>query len=113
MKKKVMNGQTIPITIEMEFDGTIRNHAILVENQFVPTINNKRKDFKIILDGDPIQVVARFTGVRGSKIKSFKLTINDKTGYSISDIKLKFEQLEIKVPVPYSKFNLIQNSSIA
>ena len=113
MKKNVKTGDVIPVTIEMKFEGTIRNHAILVENQFIPTIDNQRKNFDITLDGDPIQIIARFIGVRGSTIKSLKLSINGKTGFSVSDIKLKFEELEIKAPIPYSKFDLVQTSLLA
>lgn len=108
MTKQVKIGEKIPVTVKLEFEGTVRNHAILVENQFIPTINNERKDFEIVLDGDPIQILARFTGVRGSKIKKFEITINDRKGVEMKDIRFKYEEIEINLPVEYGKFDLME-----
>ena len=36
MQKEVRKGDKIQVTIKLEFEGTIRNHAILIENQFIP-----------------------------------------------------------------------------
>ncbi|WP_340114866.1 hypothetical protein [Maribellus mangrovi] len=110
MTKLVKIGDKIPVTVILEFEGTVRNHAILVENQLIPTINNERKDFEITLDGDPMQILARFKGVRGSKISKFEISINNKTGVKFSDLKFKLEEIEIKLPVKYSKFDLIETS---
>jgi hypothetical protein len=108
MQKEVRKGDKIQVTIKLEFEGTIRNHAILIENQFIPTINNQRTNYEIVLNGDPIQILGRFTGVQGSSIKKFEVQINGKTGYKVSDVKFKYDEIEINLPVPYSKFDLIQ-----
>jgi hypothetical protein len=108
MLKEVRKNDKIQVTIKLEFEGTIRNHAILIENQFIPTINNQRINYDIVLNGDPIQILARFTGVQGSSIKKFEVQINDKIGYNVSDVKFKYDELEINLPVPYIKFDLIQ-----
>ncbi len=108
MQKEVRKGDKIHVTIKLEFEGTIRNHAILIENQFIPTINSQRTNHEIVLDGDPLQVLGRFTGVKGSSIKKFEVKINRKTGYKVSDVKFKYDEIEIKLPVPFSKFDLTQ-----
>jgi S-adenosylmethionine synthetase len=107
MTKEVRIGDKINVTIKLEFEGTIRNHAILVENQFIPTINNQRVNYEIALNGDPVQILGRFTGVQGSSIKKFEVQINGKTGYKVADVKFKYEEIEINVPVSYIKFDLI------
>ncbi len=108
MLKKVKNGDKVKVSVKLEFEGTIRNHAILIENQFIPTVNNQRTNFEIELDGDPIQILGRFTGVQGSSIKKFEVWINRKKGYKVSNIKFKYDEIEVNVPVPYSKFDLQQ-----
>lgn len=108
MKKEVKKGDKIQVTVKLEFEGTVRNHAILIENQFIPTVNNQRNNFEIILNGDPIQILGRFTGVQGSNIKKFEVQINGKTGYMAVDVKFKHDEIEISIPVPYIKFDLIQ-----
>lgn len=108
MENQVKIGDKIDVTVKLEFDGTVRNHAILIENQFIPTINNERKNFQITLDGDPIQIEGKFIGVRGSSIKKFEISINKKAAFKVENIKFKYESIELKMSVPYSKFNLTQ-----
>lgn len=105
MTKQVKVGDKIEVTVTLEFEGTIRNHAVLIENQHIPTQNNVGKS-EITLDGDPIQISGNFTGVPGSKIKKFEVVINDKLGYSLTETKLKFNQVNVDVPIPYSAFDL-------
>lgn len=109
MTKEVRNGDLIQVTIILEFEGTIRNHAILIENQFIPTVINQSTNYEIILNGDPIQVLGKFLGVQGSIIKKFEVQINGKSGYKATDIKFRYDEIEINLPVPYNKFDLIQN----
>lgn len=108
MTKQVSKGDKIKVTVKLEFDGTVRNHAILIENQFIPTVNNQRTNYEIVLNGDPIQILGRFTGVQGSSIKKFEVQINGKSGYKATDVKFKYDEIEINIPVPYIKFDLIQ-----
>ncbi|MNE54984.1 hypothetical protein D3C87_30510 [compost metagenome] len=98
--------KTVLVSIKFEYEGTIMNHAFLVENQFIPTVNNKVQNHPIELNGDPIELLARFSGAKGTVLKSFELQINGITGYKLSDIEFKTNGLEIKVPIPYSNFNL-------
>ena len=100
---KLKKGDIAEISIQLEFEGTIRNHAILVEDQFIPTINNKRTKFKVKLDGDPLNIVGRFIGAPNSEIKKFEVTVNDHIAYKVEDVKLKYQAVRIEVPVPYSQ----------
>jgi hypothetical protein len=106
MKKKVKAGDKLLVNVTLSFDGTIRNHIILVEDQHEPTTNNKAVNYPIIMDGNPVQVLARFIGVAGSVVKSFTLEINGKKKEVISNIKMKRNEMEVRRPLDYSEFNL-------
>lgn len=99
MAKQITIGDNLPVTVNLEFEGTIRNFSILVENKFVPTVNNAIKDFDVPFDGDPILIVANFTAVKRSVIKKFEVIINEKTAIILKDVKFKFETIEIKAPI--------------
>lgn len=101
--------KTVLVSIRFKYEGTIWNHAFLVENQFVPTTNNEAKNYPVKLNGDPIDLLARFSGVPGTVLKSFELEINGIVGYKLTNIEFKTNGLEIKVPIPYSNFNLNPN----
>lgn len=98
--------KTVLVSIKFEYEGSIWNHAFLVENQFVPTINNEARDHPVKLNGDPVDLLARFSGVPGTVLKSFELKINGVSGYKLTNIEFKTNGIEIKVPIPYSNFNL-------
>jgi hypothetical protein len=113
MEKEVKKGEKIPVSIKLEFEGTVRSHSILVEKQFVPTTNNQAKNFPVELNGDPLEVSADFLGVKGSKIKTFEITINDKTNVVCKDVIFKHDGIEVKLPLPYSKFDLKETKDAA
>ena len=112
MTKKVKAGDKLPVSVKLEFEGTVKSHAIFVENQFIPTINNQRKDYEVTFDGDPVQIMARFVGKVGSKIKSFEIKINNKVGFKITNFTLKYGQQTIEIPVLYKSFDLEEENEV-
>lgn len=106
MIKPVRRGEKIPVSVKLEFDGTVYNKVVLIEDQFI-TLSNDKADEPIILDGDPIMVIARFRAEPGSKVKTFEITIN---GYTLqnNDLKIKTGEFEIKQHVPFSFFDLVE-----
>ncbi len=103
--KKVRNGDVEKVSVNLKFDGTIRNHIITVEDQFIPTTNGTAVEKEIRLDGEPIQITGRFRGSRNSEVKSFDVTINGQT-FSHSPIKLKSGEVEVKNQIPFDFFKL-------
>ncbi len=106
MLKEVKIGDKVPVSIELEFEGTVKNSLIIVENTYIPLINNNRDNFDVILDGNPIHIIGRFSGVKGSKIKKFNVTINNKKGFVCPEIIFKYNIIEIKNCVDYKEFDL-------
>ncbi|PZR22316.1 MAG: hypothetical protein DI539_05745 [Flavobacterium psychrophilum] len=105
-KLSVSNGDIALIDVKLSFTGTVRNHVVTVENQHIPTVNNEAKDVEIVLDGDPVRIRGRFVGSKGSVIDKFEVGINGVFGFKVADIKFKYDEIEITVHIPYSKFNL-------
>lgn len=105
MPKKIKPGDKLPVSVKLEFEGTVKSHAILVENQFIPTKNNQRNDYEIVFDGDPVLINARFLGKAGSKIKNFEIKINNKVGFKTS-FTMKNGLESVNIPVPYKLFDL-------
>jgi len=106
MSKEVKKGEKILASVKVEFEGTIRSHSIFIEKQFIPTTNGENKNAIIILNGDPIDVSGTFLAVKGSKIKNFEVTINNKTATICKDVTFKGEGIEINIPKPYKEFDL-------
>jgi len=104
--KTVKKGDQILVSVDLEFDGEVFNHSIMVENQFIPTINNKRLNFPIIADGDPLQVDAKFIGAVGGVLKKFEITINGIKGFESKDVKFKQEGIVYIGSLPYKQFDM-------
>lgn len=102
----VKKHESVSVSVKLEFEGTVRSHVVTIENQYVPTINNQRIDYAVRLDGDPIQIAARFAGSSRSKVKKFEVTINNKTWTADQDLNLKGGFLQIVVPLTYKSFDL-------
>jgi hypothetical protein len=109
--KKIKKGDSILVSLEIAFEGTIRSYAVFLEKQFIPTVDNKAKDHPIIVDGDPFQLHVVIAGVKGAVLKKLEITINGVVGISYKDIKFKGEQLTIDFPFSYSLFNLEEDKS--
>jgi len=110
---QIKKGDELPMALSFEFEGTIRNHVIMIENQYILTKNNSIKNHLIKFDGNPLNVEAKFIGVKGSKIKKFTITINEKTEILLEDVVLKAEQLKLERPIPYQKFDLEESTNQA
>ena len=106
MAKEVKKGDEILVSVECEFEGTVRNHSILIESTFIPTVDNKRKNFPIKNDGDPIELSAQFVGVKKSKIKKFMVEINGVEVVNETDVIFKKEALVFNTNIPFEKCNL-------
>lgn len=105
MPKKIKNGQSLHVSLELEFEGVVSNYIVKVEDQQINTVNNKADNFPIKFNGDPILISGSFTGDSSSKIKKFEVTINGYTA-KYNDIKLKTGEVEIKDPKPFIFFDL-------
>lgn len=104
---KIKKGDSIKVNLDLEFEGTIRNYAVFLEDQFIPTnANHKATDVEIKVDGDPLKLYATFAAIKGAKIKKIELTVNSVVGLSYKDIIFKGEQITIEYPLLYSVFNL-------
>ena len=109
MPKPIKKGDKINVSVELEFEGTIYNHIIIVENQHISTRNNTIKSKQIKVDGDPITIIGRFRGELGSKIKKYEVKINGYTKKN-NNLKLNTGEIETKEVVPYSYFDLIETN---
>lgn len=107
--KKVKKGDKVEVKIELEFEGNVNNHVILIEGEHIPTSNNTAKE-NVELDGDPIEVESIFKGTNGSKIKKYTLEINGRIREE-NNLKIKQKKLRLVEQIPYSFFDLKEDEN--
>lgn len=104
MAKKVKPGDTVLVSVKLEFENTVYSHMISVENQQILTTNNAADDFPIKLNGEPITIIGSFRGEPNSKVTKFDVTINGLTK-KVKDLDIDRE-IEVRHIMRYAFFGL-------
>lgn len=112
---KIKKDDPLPVEVAIEFEGTIHNFVVAVEDQHVPMVGSGAKwsgREVIKSDGDPIKFSIICFGEIGSTLKKHELTINKKTFKGPESIKFKERRLSIPYLIPYRVFDLEEEKPV-